>query len=127
VGSLWLKIKVWAKLLLFAALVIYVGTFIAKNIEPQVQLWVWYFEPRLDMSVLLLVLVAFLIGVIGTVLSRTTFKTIRQLREIRQRTRSDRLEREVEEMKMKAAMLRARPEGGAAGATTTDADETAVP
>jgi hypothetical protein len=124
VGSLWLKIKVWAKLLLFAALVIYVITFIAKNIEPQVQLWVWYFEPRLDISVLLLVLVTFLIGVIGTVLSRTTFATLRQLREIRQRSRSERLEREVEEMRTKAAMLRSRPGAeDSAGA----ADEHAVP
>ena len=112
-GSLWLKFKVWTKLLLFALLSVYVLTFIWKNIGPKVDLWVWYFTPSINMSVLLLALVSFLIGVLGTVLSRTTIKTFRQIRQIQERSRTERMQREVEEMKAKAAMLRARPNASA--------------
>jgi uncharacterized integral membrane protein len=107
VGNLWLKMKVWAKVALFALLFVYVLTFIFKNIEPRVSLWVWYNRP-IDLSVLLLALISFLIGVLGTILSRTTFKTIRQLRELREKTRVQRLEREAADMRAKAAMLRSR-------------------
>ena len=69
--------------------------------------WFWFGrEP--DTSVLILVLCAFLLGVVGTILFRTTIKTLRQLRNLRDRTRSERLEREVAEMRTKAAMLRSR-------------------
>jgi hypothetical protein len=119
VGSLWLKIKVWTKLLLFAALSVYVLTFIWKNIDPHVDLWVWYFRPPITMSVLLLALVSFLIGVMGTILSRTTFKTIRQIRQIQEKSRAERMEREMEEMKAKAAMLRSRQAPGDSEAVST--------
>ena len=108
-GSLWLKFKVWTKLVLFALLTVYVLTFIWKNIDPRVDLWVWYFRPPITLSVLLLTLVSFLIGVLGTILSRTTMKTLRQMREIQARTRTERMEREMEEMRAKAARLRSRP------------------
>ena len=107
-GSLWLKIKVWTKLVLFALLTVYVLTFIWKNIDPHVDLWVWYFRPPINLSVLLLALVSFLIGVMGTILSRTTIKTLRQIRQIQEKSRAERMEREMEEMKAKAAMLRSR-------------------
>ena len=121
-GNLWLKFKVWTKLLLFALLSAYVLTFIWKNIDPRVDLWVWYWRPPINLSVLLLALVSFLIGVLGTVLSRTTFKTIRQIREIHARTRAERLEREVEEMRTKAAMLRSRPAAEPGEPVRADAD-----
>ena len=113
-GGLWLRIKVWAKVALFALLFVYVLTFIFKNIEPRVSLWVWY-NRQIDLSVLLLALISLLIGVLGTILSRTTYKTIRQLRELREKNRSLRLEREVAEMRTKAAMLRPRTSPEAAG------------
>ena len=106
-SSLWLRIKVWTKVALFALLSVYVLTFILMNIEPRAPLWVWI-NRRIDMSVLLLAFVSFVIGVIGTILSRTTFKTLRQLRELREKTRAQRLEREVADMRTKAAMLRSR-------------------
>jgi hypothetical protein len=117
VGTLWLKIKVWTKVALFALLFVYVLAFIFKNIEPRVDLWVWFFKPPINLSVLLLALVSFLIGVLGTILSRTTFKTLRQVRNLRERTRGERLEREMAEMRTKAAMLRSRgtPEAGEEG------------
>jgi uncharacterized integral membrane protein len=117
-GTLWLKIKVWTKVALFALLFVYVLAFIFKNIEPRVDLWVWFFKPPINLSVLLLALVSFMIGVLGTILSRTTFKTMRQIRNLRERTRAERMEREMAEMRTKAAMLRSK------GPSET-ADETA--
>ena len=107
-GGLLLRIKVWTKVALFALLTVYVLAFIFKNIGPRVDLWVWFFTPPINLSVLLLALVSLLIGVLGTVLSRTTYKTIRQLRDLRDKTRAQRLEREVADMRSKAAMLRSR-------------------
>ena len=113
-GNLWLKIKVWTKVLVFFALILYAILFIYQNSARPVQPWFWFGkEPQT--SVLVLGLCAFLTGVVGTILTRTTFKTVRQIRQLKDRTRSDRLQREVEEMKMKAAKLRSRP---AAGGTT---------
>ena len=40
-GNLWLKIRIWAKVLLFASIAIYVLVFVAKNSQAQVTMWVW--------------------------------------------------------------------------------------
>ena len=106
-GNLWLKIKVWTKVAIVAALFIYTALFVYQNSARPVKPWFWFGrEP--DTSVLVLVLCAFLLGVSGAVLFRTTVKTIRQLRQLKERTRAERLEREVTEMRTKAAMLRSR-------------------
>ncbi len=106
-NSVWLKIKVWTKVVLFAVVFLYALLFIAKNSERPVTPWFWFGrEPQT--SVLILGLCAFLLGVLSTVLLRTTFKTVRQIRELQARSRADKLQREVDEMKTKAAMLRTR-------------------
>jgi hypothetical protein len=53
-----------------------------------------------------------LVSVIFTILIGTLFRTIRQIREIRARSRSERLEEEIRDMKEKASMLQTRPAGG---------------
>jgi len=111
VGSLWLKIKVWTKVIVFFGLLSYAALFIVMNSARQVKPWFWFGHDP-DTSVLILVLCAFLTGVVGTILLRTTFKTLRQVREMRERGRSDRLQREMDEMKAKAARLRSRPATG---------------
>ena len=114
-GTLWLKIKVWTKVIVFFALLSYAGLFIVMNSARQVKPWFWFsHEP--DTSVLILVLCAFLTGVVGTILLRTTFKTLRQVRQMRDRTRSERLQREVDDMRMKASKLRSRPAAGVVAA-----------
>ena len=118
-GNLWLKIKVWTKVTIVIALFVYAILFVYQNSSRPVKPWFWIGrEP--DTSVLVLVLCAFLLGVIGTILFRTTFKTIRQLRNLAERSRAERLEREVADMRSKAAMLRSRaaadPQPGAPAA-----------
>ena len=113
-GTLWLKIKVWSKVAIVFVLFVYGVLFVYQNIARPVKPWFWFGQEP-DTSVLVLVLAAFLVGVIGTILFRTTIKTLRQIRNLRERTRAERLEREMEEMRAKAAMLRSRPDAPAAG------------
>ncbi len=118
---MWLKIKVWTKVTLFGLLFLYVLIFIYQNSDKTAKFWYWRGrEP--EPSVLVLVLCAFLTGVVGTVLLRTTFKTLRQVREMQTRSRTERLTREVTEMKAKAAMLRTKPAAGAEGSGASPHD-----
>src|SRR5687768_5838704 len=100
-GNLWLKIKVWTKVLLFVLLVTYAVLFIMRNSERKAYPWFWFDRPAetSETTVLRLVLFAFLTGVVGTLLVRTTFVTLRQMREVRQRSRAGRMERELADMK----------------------------
>ena len=112
-GNMWLKIKIWTKGILVTLLVLYVLAFMLKNTgQPAVKLWFW-FNTELTISPLLLVFTTFLIGIVFTILARTTFTTVRQIRDLRQRARTDKLEREVADMKTKASMLQTRPAGPA--------------
>ena len=113
-GNLWLKIKVWTKVAIVFALFVYGVVFVYQNSSKAVKPWFWFGrEP--DTSVLVLVLCAFLLGVVGTILFRTTIKTLRQIRSLRERTKAERLEREMAEMRAKAARLRSRTSTEGAG------------
>lgn len=106
-GNLWLRIRIWAKVLLFASIAIYTLVFVNRNSETKVMLWVWW-NRKPESSVLMLVLTSFLVGVVVTLLVRTTFVTVRQIREVRERALSEKLAKEVAEMQAKAATLQTR-------------------
>jgi hypothetical protein len=107
-GNLWLKIKIWTKGLLFGAAILYGALFLYNNSSREpVKFWYW-FNREPQVSPLLMIFLAFLAGVIVTILLRTTFKTIRQIRDVRDKGRLERLEREHAEMKAKAAMLQTK-------------------
>lgn len=100
---MWLKIKIWTKTILFGAVFLYAMLFMFNN-RAQVTVW-WWFGYEVQASMVLLVLFTFFAGVVVALLVRTTLTTIRQLRESRDKSRTARLEREVADMKSKAAML----------------------
>ena len=106
-GSLWLKIKIWTKSIIFGAILLYALLFLLKNSGQKVTLWYWIGYEN-EVSMLVLVVITFFAGVIGTILVRTTFTTVRQIRDLRTRSRIDRLEREQATMKSRAAMLQTR-------------------
>ena len=109
-ANAFLKVKVWTKVVAFGLVLVYVTVFIVQNSENKATLWVWPGRDRpLETSVLKLVLVAFLAGVVGTLLVRTLFRTLRQIRDVRDRSRTERMERELVDMKTRASMLRPRP------------------
>lgn len=117
VNDLWLKIKMWTKIVVFGLLVMYTLVFVLKNSDRPAKLWYWFYRDY-EIPILLLVLFTFFGGVLATVLIWTTLKTVKQFRNMRVQSRTDRLEREVADMKAKAAMLQTRSAGGSAGAET---------
>ena len=116
---MWLKIKIWTKTLVVGALVLYALLFILNNSGQAVKFWYW-FNRQYETSMLVLIVITFLAGVISTLLVRTTFTTMRQIREARARSRTDRLEREVKDMKAKASMLKTKsaPSGPGSAASS---------
>jgi uncharacterized integral membrane protein len=114
---MWLKIKVWTKIVVASALGLYALIFIIKNTSQQVKFW-WWFGREENASVLLLTAVAFVVGVLVAVLVRTTWKTVTQIRELQRRARQQRNERDLAEMKSKAGMLRTRPTAADAAVAT---------
>ncbi len=106
-SSLWLKIWIWIKIVVFSLLTIYLLFFLSKNSDRSAKFWFWFYRDY-ELPLLFLTFFSFLAGVVGTILVRTTFRTLRQIRDVRQRSRSERLEREVVDMRSKAAMLQSR-------------------
>jgi len=121
---MWLKVKIWTKTIVVGALVLYALLFILQNSGQAVKFWYW-FGREYETSMLVLILITFLAGVVGTLLVRTTISTLRQIREARARSRTDRLEREVADMKTKAAMLKTKsaPEPPRVANTHVDPNE----
>jgi uncharacterized integral membrane protein len=107
-GNLWLRIKIWFKVTLVAALFVYVVLFTYYNASEKAHFWYW-FRHQPETTLLLLVLSSFVAGIIASMLVRTTFRTVRQIQELQQRARTERLGREVADMQTKAAMLQTKP------------------
>jgi len=110
-SNVWLKFKIWFKLILFGLIAVYILLFLLNNTGKTVQLWLWFGESgTYSSSILALVFVVFVISAIGTLLISTIWRTVRQIREVGQRTRTQRLEQAIAEMNAKAAKLQTRPE-----------------
>jgi len=107
-GNFWLKLKVYTKVTVFGLLLLYVLAFVFKNQGNAAKMWVAP-DHTLESTVLLVALYAFLGGAVVTILIRTTFITLRQFRDLKDRSRTAKLERSVQEMQSKAAMLREKP------------------
>ena len=107
-SNVWLKIKIWAKVALLVFVTIYLLTFIFKNSDEPAKFWYWFWKPDVETSILYFTLFTFFAGVLTTILVRMMFKTVYQVREMRNKARTDRLEREVADMKAKAAMLQTK-------------------
>jgi hypothetical protein len=119
-SDLWLKIKIWTKISAFALLAIAVLIFVLNNINKKVTIWLWN---DIDTALLSVVFFTVLISVMGTLLVRTIWKTVRQIQGLRARGQTGRLQREVADMKSKAAMLQTKPDTSppaASGPSPTD-------
>jgi uncharacterized integral membrane protein len=106
-GNLWLKIKVWTKGITAGLMLLYLLIFVVKN-NNEVKFW-WWYNRTIESSNLVLMGIAFLAGAISVILIRTTWTTLRQVRDLRTRSRTDRMERELADMKEKAARLQTKP------------------
>ena len=108
-GKFWLKVWIGTKIIVFALVFFYILAFAIKN-DKDATIWVSY-NKTIPTTTLMLATVAFLAGVICTILARTIVVTLRQFRQVKERNRHEKLHRDVEEMKAKASLLQPRPPG----------------
>jgi lysylphosphatidylglycerol synthetase-like protein (DUF2156 family) len=106
-GNVWLKIKVWTKGIVALLTIVYALLFIYNNSKPT-EVW-WWFDRRFNSSTVVLIAIAFLAGIISAVLTRTTIRTLQQVRDLRSKSRTERIERDLAEMKQKASRLQTKP------------------
>ena len=106
-GNFWLKVKIWTKTTLFAVLTVYALLFIIYNSGEEVSFW-WWFGHEEKHGKLTFGFTCFLAGVILTIMVRTTFSTMHQVRELQSRSRTQKIERDVQDMKEKAARLQTK-------------------
>lgn len=107
-ANLWLKIKIWFKVTLIAAVFVYVIMFTAENASEKAHFWYW-FNHKPETTLLLLVCCAFVAGVVASLLVRTTIRTMRQISELQHRSRIHRMDQQIADIHSKAAMLQTKP------------------
>jgi len=107
-NEIWLSVKAWTQRLFLAAVVVYAGLFFYHNNGETIKFWYW-FKPEHESTVFMLTTLAFFAGVVFTVIASTALKTIKQIKDLRSRGRQEKMEREISDMKAKAAMLQTRP------------------
>src|SRR3989442_1500285 len=108
-SNVWLKFKIWFKLVVFGLVAFYILFFLFKNYDKHVDLWVWFGETY-SSSIIALVFSVFILSVIGTLLTSTIWRTVRQIREASTRSRAQKLERAIADMNAKAARLQTKPD-----------------
>jgi uncharacterized integral membrane protein len=109
-GKFWLKVWLWIKLGVLVLIFIYVLAFSLQNYASPVKVWYSY-KKTIDTNALVLSSMTFIGGIVFAILARTTIVTIRQFRELKERNRTDKLHRDVADMKLKASMLTPKPPG----------------
>jgi hypothetical protein len=109
-SNFWLKTKIWTKLILVLLVVIYVAFFAAKNAGLTCEVWIFFTQgaEKVATSTLQLVLIAFFSGIVVAILFRTALRTVSQIRELKTREAAAQRDREIEELKAKAGMLRVK-------------------
>ncbi len=121
-SNAWLKIKVWTKIGIVVLVLVYATFFVVNNSEKEATVWLlWNKWPEVKTTSLKLVVITFLLGAMVAVLTRTALRTVRQIRELKTRQKAEKIEKDIADMKAKAAMLRARPES--ATPESPDAEE----
>jgi hypothetical protein len=109
VGSFWQNLWFYTRLVFLSLIGLFVIVFVFMNwtarVEPAVSIvFREYPKPRL----LLVILLTALISITGWWTFWTLWRTIRGIRDSRDRAKVQRLQREVQDMKVKAAMLQTK-------------------
>jgi nitric oxide reductase large subunit len=106
--NLWLKIKIWTQILIFSVVVIYLGIFTYNNSDQPLTIWYW-FGHEFKTSALEMIPAMLLAGVLGTFVVRMTFRALKQISELKKRNAAARMQRDMADIKAKAAMLQTKP------------------
>lgn len=109
--NLWLKIKIWTKIILFSIVVIYLALFIFKNADQELTIWVWpYPYKEFRTTALQLIPAMLLAGVFGTLVIRMAFRAFKQIGELKKRNAAARMQKDMADIRAKAAMLQTKPQ-----------------
>ena len=92
----WTKVRIWTKLTIFGLLALFVLVFIYKNDSETANVWFMYYYQT---SVLRLLFFTFLFGIVTTLLLRMIYRTIKQIMEVRHRGQTQKLERDLADMR----------------------------
>lgn len=115
-NNLWLKIRIWTKVVLFSVLGIYAMMLIWNNMgQEPAKVWYWI-GGQVEAPLLALLFFTFMFGVIATLLFRTTLRTLRQIRELRLRN----AQKQAETRAARAAKLQTRPAGGSSASSSAE-------
>jgi len=106
-NTFWLKLRIWTKTIAYVVLILYVSIFFFNN-KDDVTIWYWFGKTYTSATWFVMFFV-FLAGGLAAFLIRTTLKTLQQMRELKTRTQQTRIEKELADMKAKAAMLHTKP------------------
>jgi hypothetical protein len=108
--NLWLKIKIWTKISILTIVVVYFALFLFRNGDQPVNIWFMFGHDPLRTSALTVIALAFLAGIIGTVVFRMAYRAIRQIKDLRAKSAAAKMGKDVEQLKAKAGMLQTKPE-----------------
>jgi hypothetical protein len=108
-SHLWLKIKVWTKIILVTLVTIYILLFIINNSDYPATLWL-FIKKEHTTSVLWLTMISFIAGAATTLLAKTLISTVSQLKQIKAQKAHEDLKKSVADMQAKAAMLQTKPD-----------------
>jgi uncharacterized integral membrane protein len=104
-ANLWLKIRIWFKIILSVALTAFVALFVFKNSDYRAKFWLF---GEIDKPILWVLGLTILFSVVGTILIGTAFKTMGQIRELRHKTQLANLQKDLTDRQAKAAMLQTK-------------------
>lgn len=108
-SMLWLRIRVWVKIVAMTLVGSYLLFFLLFNSGQSVNLWLFFRYQLVQIPLLLVVLLSVMFGAVAMLLVGMIGRTFRQFRELSQQRRLRELERERAERE-KAARLQIRPE-----------------
>jgi|SRR5271156_4420167 len=112
-NGFWQKFLAIVKFVVLGVLLIHVIMFIILNMSAVVDTQLNLIYKRYDRpNFLLVMLLTSVLSIFGWWLFRITLKTFRQINESNARARTSKLEREMAEIKSKAAMLQTQPTSG---------------
>ncbi|MEM1012357.1 MAG: hypothetical protein AAGI46_09055 [Planctomycetota bacterium] len=97
-----LKVRIWTKVTLLSIVAIYTIVFVLLNGRGTIDVWLFP-TVTLNTSPIVGLLAAFVLGALAMLLTRMAFATLRQAKTAREKGRTDRLEREIQEMKLRAS------------------------
>jgi uncharacterized integral membrane protein len=100
-NDLWLKIKLWTKVIITGIAALFFLVFLFKNSGVPIQIWLWNVYQT---TLLRLIFYVFVGGILTAFMAQTTVKTLYQFRTLRARAATARAEQQLADLKAQQAV-----------------------